>query len=122
MIYLGSSRGMERRLVPAAGVPSFFMPMAPPFTLRGAVLTPLAIARSLVVLLRTRTTVVFATGGYVSTAAVVAGWMLRKPVIEKRVIRIKKLHDAAIILDDVADKTLGFFAHRLPQRFVKAGK
>ena len=48
--------------------------------------------------------------------------VLGEPLIEKRVIRIKKFHDAAIVLDDMLDKALGLLAHRLPQRFVKIGK
>ena len=48
--------------------------------------------------------------------------MLGEPFIEKRVIRVQKLHDAAIFLEHVLDKTLGFLAHGLAQRFVKVGK
>jgi UDP-N-acetylglucosamine--N-acetylmuramyl-(pentapeptide) pyrophosphoryl-undecaprenol N-acetylglucosamine transferase len=72
---------MEKDLVPRTGVPCFFMPMASPLTARGLLLTPLAILRSLAVLWRTRPAVVFATGGYVSTAPVVAAWLQRIPVV-----------------------------------------
>ena len=48
--------------------------------------------------------------------------MLGEPLIEKRVIRVEKIHDAAIFLDHVLDKSLGFLAHGLAQRFVKVGK
>jgi UDP-N-acetylglucosamine--N-acetylmuramyl-(pentapeptide) pyrophosphoryl-undecaprenol N-acetylglucosamine transferase len=67
--------------VPRTGVSCYFMPMAPPFTPRGALLTVPAILRSLLVLRRVRPDVVFATGGYVSTAATVAAGVLRIPVV-----------------------------------------
>jgi UDP-N-acetylglucosamine--N-acetylmuramyl-(pentapeptide) pyrophosphoryl-undecaprenol N-acetylglucosamine transferase len=72
---------METTLVPRTGIPCYFIPMAPPFTPRGALVTLPAIARALVLLRRTRPRVIFATGGYVSTAASVAGWMLGIPVV-----------------------------------------
>jgi UDP-N-acetylglucosamine--N-acetylmuramyl-(pentapeptide) pyrophosphoryl-undecaprenol N-acetylglucosamine transferase len=81
LVYLGSSYGMERSLVPPTGVTSYFLPMAPPFTPRGVVLTAPAILRSIAVIRRTRPRVVFATGGYVSTAAVVAAWLTRTPIV-----------------------------------------
>jgi UDP-N-acetylglucosamine--N-acetylmuramyl-(pentapeptide) pyrophosphoryl-undecaprenol N-acetylglucosamine transferase len=72
---------MERTLVPRTGIRCYFMPMAPPFTPRGAVLTVPAIVRSLRILRRERPNVVFATGGYVSTAATVAARILGIPVV-----------------------------------------
>lgn len=81
LVYLGSTGGLERKVVPATGIECYFLPMAPPFTVRGAFLTPTAAARSLVVLRHTRPNVVFGTGGYVTAAPAIAAWLLRIPVI-----------------------------------------
>src|SRR5207244_2850900 len=45
-----------------------------------------------------------------------------KPFVQKGVIRIKKIHDAAVISDDVLDKSPGLLTHCLPKRFVEIGK
>lgn len=81
LLYLGSSRGLERTLVPPTGTPSFLFPMAPPSGLRGLSLLALATLRSLAVLLRYRPGVTFATGGYVSIPAALASWLLRVPIV-----------------------------------------
>lgn len=81
MAYLGSSRGLERDLVPRAGLPYFLLPMAAPTSPRGIALLVGAALRSVLVVRRLRPRVTFATGGYVSIPAVVASWLLRVPVI-----------------------------------------
>jgi len=63
------------------GVRCYFFPMAPPSSLRGMALLALATIRAVLVILRTRPRVTFATGGYVSTPAAVASWLLRVPVV-----------------------------------------
>ena len=81
LVYVGNARGMERELVPRAGIPCYLFPMAPPTSLRGLVLLALATVRTALVLLRTRPAVTFATGGYVSAPVSLASWMLRIPLV-----------------------------------------
>ncbi len=80
-MYLGSSRGMERTLLPPTGIRTHFVPMAPPTSARGITLLLLATMRAVVVLIRTRPRVTVATGGYASTPAAAASWLLRIPVV-----------------------------------------
>jgi UDP-N-acetylglucosamine--N-acetylmuramyl-(pentapeptide) pyrophosphoryl-undecaprenol N-acetylglucosamine transferase len=72
---------MERSLVPPTGIRYFLVPMAPPTSPRGVVLLATATLRSLLVLLRVRPRVTVATGGYASTPAALASWLLRIPVV-----------------------------------------
>lgn len=72
---------MERLLVPPTGIRYFLVPMAPPTSIRGLVLLATATLRSLLVLLRVRPHVTIATGGYASTPAALASWLLRVPVV-----------------------------------------
>lgn len=72
---------MERSLVPPTGVRCFLVPMAPPTSLRGICLLGLATLRSLIVVIRVRPRVTVATGGYASTPAALASWLLRVPVV-----------------------------------------
>jgi UDP-N-acetylglucosamine--N-acetylmuramyl-(pentapeptide) pyrophosphoryl-undecaprenol N-acetylglucosamine transferase len=55
--------------------------MYPPGSVRGILSLAAATARSLLVLLRSRPRVSFATGGYVSVPAAVASWLLRIPLV-----------------------------------------
>lgn len=80
-IYIGSTRGLERTLVPRAGIPTYLFPMYPPGSARGILSLVAATARSLLVLLRSKPRVTFATGGYVSVPAAVASWLLRVPLV-----------------------------------------
>lgn len=80
-MYLGSSTGMETRLIPPSGIPCFFVPMASPFSPRGAAVTAAAVLRAAMILRRVRPRVVVATGGYVSTAAAVAARLQRVPLV-----------------------------------------
>lgn len=72
---------MERILVPPTGIRCFLVPMAPPTSMRGVLLLATATIRSLVVLARMRPRVTVATGGYASTPAALASWLLRIPVV-----------------------------------------
>ncbi len=78
--YVGSSRGMERTLVPPTGTPTFLFAMAPPTSWRGFVLVA-ATVRALWLIRRLRPRVTFATGGYVSAPAALASWLCRIPVV-----------------------------------------
>ncbi len=78
--YVGSSRGMERTLVPPTGTPTFLFAMAPPTSWRGLLLVS-ATARTLWLFRRLRPRVTFATGGYVSAPAALASWLCRVPVV-----------------------------------------
>lgn len=80
-IYVGSTRGLERSLVPRTGIRCYFLAMAPPQSLRGLTLLTLATLRVLVILIRERPNAVFATGGYVSVPAAAAAWLLRIPLV-----------------------------------------
>lgn len=80
-IYIGNRRGLERDLVPRAGIPAYLFPMYPPGSLRGIVSLATATLRSLLILLRSRPRVTFATGGYVSVPAAVASWLFRVPLV-----------------------------------------
>lgn len=72
---------MERSLVAGTGMRSYFMPMAPPVSIRGAVLLAIASVRAVLLLMRSRPRVTFGTGGYVSVPAALASWLLRVPVV-----------------------------------------
>jgi len=78
--YVGSSRGMERTLVPRTGTPTFLFTMAPPTSWRGLLLVA-ATFRTLWLLRKIRPRVTFATGGYVSAPAALASWLCRVPVV-----------------------------------------
>src|SRR5947209_573529 len=81
LVYLGSTRGLERTAVPPTGIPCYFLPMAPPLSARGLLVTPLATARSAASLRRTRPRVVFGSGGYVTAPPALAASLLRVPLI-----------------------------------------
>lgn len=67
--------------MPRAGIPAYLFPMYPPGSPRGIVSLATAALRSLLILLRSRPRVTFATGGYVSVPAAVASWLLRVPLV-----------------------------------------
>jgi UDP-N-acetylglucosamine--N-acetylmuramyl-(pentapeptide) pyrophosphoryl-undecaprenol N-acetylglucosamine transferase len=72
---------MERTLVPPTGIHCRLFPMAPPTSPRGIALLSLATLRSLPLLWRRRPRAALATGGYVSTPASTAAWLLRVPIV-----------------------------------------
>jgi UDP-N-acetylglucosamine--N-acetylmuramyl-(pentapeptide) pyrophosphoryl-undecaprenol N-acetylglucosamine transferase len=81
VVYVGNSLGLERSLLPRAGVRAYLLPMAAPSTPRGVALLVLATVRSALVVARTRPDSSFATGGYVSIPAGIASWALRVPLV-----------------------------------------
>lgn len=62
-------------------VKTYFMPMAPPTSLRGVFLLALATVRAVLLILRARPRVTFGTGGYVSVPASLASWLGGVPVV-----------------------------------------
>jgi UDP-N-acetylglucosamine--N-acetylmuramyl-(pentapeptide) pyrophosphoryl-undecaprenol N-acetylglucosamine transferase len=72
---------MERTLVPPTGIRCFLVPMGPPTSWRGMALLATATLRSLLVLARVRPRATVATGGYASTPAAVASWLLGIPIV-----------------------------------------
>jgi UDP-N-acetylglucosamine--N-acetylmuramyl-(pentapeptide) pyrophosphoryl-undecaprenol N-acetylglucosamine transferase len=87
LLFVGGARGFEARAAADAGIPFEAVParglmgsrwLAVPAilltTLRGVI-------ASLAIMRRFRPHVIFATGGYVSGAVAVAGWLLRRPIV-----------------------------------------
>lgn len=81
VLYVGSSRGLERLVLPRTGIRFFLFPQAPPTSFLNVILLAVAGLRSLLLVARWRPRVTFATGGYVSVPAAVASWLLRVPLV-----------------------------------------
>jgi UDP-N-acetylglucosamine--N-acetylmuramyl-(pentapeptide) pyrophosphoryl-undecaprenol N-acetylglucosamine transferase len=87
--FVGSTAplGLERRIVPKAGLALHLLPVLPLNTssilarLRGLVLLPWGMLRALVLLLRTRPSVVLGIGGYASGPLVLVASLLRIPTM-----------------------------------------
>jgi UDP-N-acetylglucosamine--N-acetylmuramyl-(pentapeptide) pyrophosphoryl-undecaprenol N-acetylglucosamine transferase len=85
--FVGSARGMERRLVPAAGFDVVLLPgrgLARRWTADnvGAVAgTVAAVVRAVILVGRLRPKVVVSVGGYASVPCVVAAWLWRVPLV-----------------------------------------
>ena len=87
--FVGSTAplGLERRLVPKAGLRLHLLPVLPINTrslwarLRGLVMLPLGILKALGLLLRTRPKVVLGIGGYASGPIVLTASLLRIPTV-----------------------------------------
>ncbi|MGB5344799.1 MAG: glycosyltransferase, partial [Woeseia sp.] len=87
VVWLGTRRGIEARIVPAAGIPIEWVSVQ---GLRGKgrlalLLAPLKLARalwqSLCIVRRHRPAVVLGMGGFVSGPGGLAAWLLRRPLI-----------------------------------------
>lgn len=85
--FIGTDRGIERRLVPENGFDLTVLPSRP-FVGRGAVDRVRALValgwtslRAVFVLRRLDTCIVVAVGGYASLPPAIAGWLLRRPVV-----------------------------------------
>lgn len=85
--WVGTARGLEARVVPAAGLPLHTLPMR---GLRGKsvlqqlqamILLALSFLSSLLLVLRHRPRLVIGLGGYASVPAAVAAWCLRRPLL-----------------------------------------
>jgi UDP-N-acetylglucosamine--N-acetylmuramyl-(pentapeptide) pyrophosphoryl-undecaprenol N-acetylglucosamine transferase len=85
--WLGTRRGLEARVVPESGIPIHWINVG---GLRGKgrwawALAPLrllvALAQTLLVLLRARPSVVLGMGGFVAGPAGLGAWLLRKPLV-----------------------------------------
>jgi UDP-N-acetylglucosamine--N-acetylmuramyl-(pentapeptide) pyrophosphoryl-undecaprenol N-acetylglucosamine transferase len=85
--WVGTARGLEARVVPAADLPLHTLPMR---GLRGKsvlqqlqamVLLTLSLLASLLLVLRHRPRLVIGLGGYASVPAAVAAWCLRRPLL-----------------------------------------
>jgi UDP-N-acetylglucosamine--N-acetylmuramyl-(pentapeptide) pyrophosphoryl-undecaprenol N-acetylglucosamine transferase len=85
--WMGTRRGLEARLVPAAGIPVDWIAIA---GLRGKgalawILAPvrllLALLQALAILLRRKPRVVLGMGGFVTGPGGVAAWLLRRPLV-----------------------------------------
>ena len=85
VLFVGTARGLEARVVPAAGYPleliavSGLKRMGVVAMLRGLGRLPVALVQSLAILRRFRPDVVLGVGGYASGPLVMAAAMLRRP-------------------------------------------
>jgi UDP-N-acetylglucosamine--N-acetylmuramyl-(pentapeptide) pyrophosphoryl-undecaprenol N-acetylglucosamine transferase len=87
VIWLGTARGLESRVIPAEGIPIERLTVA---GLRGKGMLPwlaapfrltLALAQALAIMRRHRPAVVVGLGGFVSGPGGVAAWLTRRPLV-----------------------------------------
>jgi len=87
IVWLGTSRGIEARVVPGANIPLATIPIA---GLRGKgvlgwILAPIrisyAILCALVVVIKNKPQAILGMGGFVTGPGGIAGWLLRKPIL-----------------------------------------
>ncbi len=87
ILFIGSERGLETRLVPAAGFPLRSLPlggiagMPAAARIRSTLQAALAVARCAAMFLRRRPSVVVGVGGFASGPAVLAALALRAPTL-----------------------------------------
>jgi UDP-N-acetylglucosamine--N-acetylmuramyl-(pentapeptide) pyrophosphoryl-undecaprenol N-acetylglucosamine transferase len=87
VVWLGTARGIEARLVPAAGIPVEWITVSGlrGRGLRGWLLAPFALLRAIAqavrVVRRRRPGVVLGLGGFASGPGGVAAWLLRRPLV-----------------------------------------
>ncbi len=85
--WVGTTRGLEQRVVPAAGFPIHYLSVRGvrgkglADRLMGLLLLALASLQALWLVLRTRPKCVVGMGGYVAGPAGVAAWLLRRPLL-----------------------------------------
>lgn len=85
--WVGTERGLEHRVVPAANIELHCLPMrgirgkSPLHKLMGVVFLALAALEALVLVMRRSPRCVVGMGGYAAGPAGVAAWMLRKPLL-----------------------------------------
>ena len=84
VIWVGTRRGIESRVVPGARIPFHIISTRPVRGARrpGAFLAmALGLVQAVAILLRIRPAVVLGMGGFVSAAGGVAAWLLRRPLL-----------------------------------------
>lgn len=85
--WVGTERGLEHRVVPAAGIELHCLPMrgirgkSPLHKVLGVVFLALAALEAVVLVLRRAPRCVVGMGGYAAGPAGVAAWLLRKPLV-----------------------------------------
>lgn len=114
--YIGSTHGIERRLVEEAGVPFVGVETGKlrrylsVQNLTDALRVPMGVGQSLAQVARFRPDVMLSTGGYVCVPPVVAAWLLRVPVIT---------HEQTVQVG-LANRIAARFARRVALSFASA--
>ncbi len=120
VIWMGTRRGIEAQVVPAAGIPMEWVSIT---GLRGKgavswLLAPLkllsALFQSLVILMRCRPMAVLGMGGFVAGPGGVMTWLLRKPLVIHEQNAIAGLTNR--LLAGLATKTMQAFPGALQQK------
>ena len=115
--WVGTRRGIEARVVPAAQLPLHFISTrrfrgAP----RVAALASMAVAlvQATAILIRTRPSVVLGMGGFVSAPGGVAAWLLRRPLLIHEQNAIPGLANRVLsrIATGIMESFSGTFPHR----------
>ncbi len=113
VIWLGTRRGLEARVIPGTGIPIEWISVS---GLRGKglltwVLAPfrllLALMQSLLIVWRRRPAMVLGLGGFVSGPGGLAAWMLRKPLV---------IHEQNSVAG-MTNRVLSRFAHIVLEAF-----
>lgn len=87
VLWLGTHRGLEARVVPAAGIPMAWVSVSglrgkgPLRWLFAPIGLSIAVVQALLVLLRRRPRAVLGMGGFVSGPGGLAAWLLRRPLV-----------------------------------------
>ncbi|MFT7286365.1 MAG: UDP-N-acetylglucosamine--N-acetylmuramyl-(pentapeptide) pyrophosphoryl-undecaprenol N-acetylglucosamine transferase [Halieaceae bacterium] len=124
--WVGTARGLESKLVPAAGITLHCLPMR---GLRGkgllqqlvaVTLLVVSVIRSLALLLRLRPAIVVGMGGYASFPAALAAWILRRPLLlqEQNAVPGSANRVLARFADCIATGFPGVFGHYPQARYL----
>ncbi len=117
-VFVGTSRGLEARVVPAAGYPIELIQVrglkgkGPLGFLAGLLLLPRALARCFAILRRWEPDVVVGVGGYASGPLVLAAWILRIPTALQE----------QNAMPGVTNRILGLFVQAAFTAFPEAGR
>jgi UDP-N-acetylglucosamine--N-acetylmuramyl-(pentapeptide) pyrophosphoryl-undecaprenol N-acetylglucosamine transferase len=126
LCWIGTRRGLEDRVVPAAGIDLYTLPMR---GLRGKgvvqqltalLLLALSFMQAIWLLLRLRPRVLVGLGGYASFPAAVAGWLLRRPLLlqEQNAVAGSANRALAPLARCIATGFPGVFAGRSQARYI----